>query len=253
MSDDQQIKITFNPQPKPVKKERVAKVKVRTRRCKWCSERFDLKPWHAVGYKVCEKENCRTLAIAEACEKAKKQHERERKNKSKAMVSDAKCKLNKMKQLPELKKELQPLINHIARLIDWGLPCMMHGDYFQGNPHGCHYHSTRSQDSIRFNLHNIHQGCYSCNKGKGGNINGYDEQLISVYGKQYWEYVKFGIVRTYQYCGLRKTDIEALKVAARKIIKELLADSKTYTTVERLALREKYNKRLGIYLKELEI
>lgn len=214
-------------------------------RCKHCSDKFTPLRFN---WKYCDKEECTDIGIKELREKDRKQ----RKKKARDHTKQLKSKLDNMKRLPELKKELQPLINHIARLIDWGTPCMMCGEHIKNFAHGCHYHTTRAHDQIRFNLHNIHHGDFGCNNAMGGNIQGYDQRLIEVYSKEYWEYVKFQLIHDYPYCGLRKEDIEPLKKEARKIIKELKTIGMSYTVQMRVKLRTKYNERLGVYLNNIK-
>ena len=178
---------------------------------------------------------------------ASKDVKRQKAMESKEHVARLSKKLDRMKKLPELKKELQPFINKIARLIDKGVPCMMCGIPIKGVANGCHYHGSRSNDPIRFDLNNIHIGDYGCNGPKGGNILGYDERLIEVYGRSYWEYVKFQLVRDHPYCGLRKPDIAEIMIKAKETIKELEKLNLAYPPAMRLKLRTEINKRLNIY------
>jgi len=60
-----------------------------------------------------------------------------------------------IKSLSDWKKELQPLINKIARLIDYGQPCIATGS-FNGKMNGGHRIAVGANETIRFNLHNIH-------------------------------------------------------------------------------------------------
>ena len=148
--------------------------------------------------------------------------------------------------LSDYKKKLQPLINKIARLIDKGHNCMMCGRQMK-RINGCHYHSVGSNDTLRFNLFNIWAGCHSCNSEKGGNINGYDFQLVEIYGKEFWESIKFDMVRENPLIKLSKEDIEIIIKKCRLIINALELENIKFTNEQRISLRKKFNKELGIY------
>lgn len=161
--------------------------------------------------------------------------------KEKAKMKDS------LETVSEAKQKLQPIINKISRLIDKDVPCMMCGSTTFRRKNGCHYHSVKANDTLRFNLHNIAIGCHKCNGEEGGNITGYDNRLIEVYGKDHWEYVKFDIVRLYPYLGLTKPDIHKTRLEALKIVKELEKSNFTYPPRMRLKMRTEINSRLNIY------
>jgi len=148
----------------------------------------------------------------------------------------------------EIAKTLQNPINHIARLIDKGHPCMMCGKPIKKD-FGCHYHSVGSNSTLRFNLLNVWSGCYSCNGMKGGNIPGYDIQIVGMYGKKKWEYIKFDLVRETDPLHLSKEEMKELAAKARTIVKELQKLNMIYPVQMRWKMREKLNERLGIYTK----
>ena len=112
----------------------------------------------------------------------------------------------------------------------------------------CHYHSVGSNGTLRFNLLNNWHGCHKCNSELGGNINGYDIQIVNTYGKQFWEFLKFDLVRKYQYIKLDKEELRELAKQAQGIIKRLEKLDKVYTIAERTELREKINEELNIYV-----
>lgn len=151
----------------------------------------------------------------------------------------------KLMTLTDWQKLLEKEINHIARLIDFGSGCISCGGHT--TPNGGHYHSVKSNGSIRFNLDNIHLQDYNCNGNKGANIPMYDLGLIERYGKQYWEYVKFDIVRLFPLLKMAKNDYHEKIKIARSIVKHLKLENKTYNTTERLELRKKFNAMIGIY------
>jgi len=160
-------------------------------------------------------------------------------NKEKKQINES------LKTKSEHEKELQPIINQIAREIDKDNLCLMCGKPPK-KKNGCHYHSVGSNASLRFNLFNIWLGCESCNKWKGGNINGYDVELIKYYGKEKWEYIKFDLVRLHPTIHLSIPELKALKIVCRNILKEV-KKLPPLTYEQRWKLREKLNKKIGIY------
>jgi hypothetical protein len=150
----------------------------------------------------------------------------------------------KLDGVKRLKKDLEKEINAIVRLIDKGSGCISCGGHT--TPQAGHYHTVQSNGSIRYNLHNLHLQDYNCNCSKSGNIHQYDLGLMNRYGKDYWEYVKFEIVKEYPLIKLTESQyINAIKIA-RTIKQELTCES-TYTAKDRMLLRNKINKQIGIY------
>lgn len=143
-------------------------------------------------------------------------------------------------------KRLEDAINPIARYIDYGQPCISCKNF--GKPQAGHYHTVNSDGTIRFNLHNIHIQDYHCNVERSANIIGYDEGLIRIYGRDYWEYVKFQLKNIYHLP--LKLSIPEIKEAieiSKEILKELKAAEVEYSPIQRLQLRDRLNKRIGIY------
>lgn len=148
--------------------------------------------------------------------------------------------------LSDYQKILQPLVNHIARLIDYGQPCISCGLY-TGKLNGGHYHSQGGNAMIRFHLHNIFLQNFVCNHHKSANINGFNKGLIETYGKEYHEYVEFTLIREYKSV---KSSIPELKEAiktARAIVNRMKPDPTIRTPKERIRLRTELNKEIGIY------
>lgn len=151
----------------------------------------------------------------------------------------------KLKTHSQWQCDLQPLVNHISRLIDNGQPCVSCGR--SGKPQGGHYHSMGANNSLRFNLHNIHIQDYYCNVMKGSNKSGYNLGLIKIYGKKYQEYVEYDIVRIYPKIKLSIPEIKECIAIAKGIVKELKKMNKIHTPTERLEWRAIYNSTLGIF------
>lgn len=143
-------------------------------------------------------------------------------------------------------KRLEDIINPICRLIDYNKPCIScEGN---GKPQAGHYHSKGSDSSLRFNLHNEHIQCYHCNVPLSSNTIGYNEGLIKVYGTDYWNYVKFQIKNIYhQPLKLSIPQIKEYIETAKEIKKELEVAKAEFSPIQRIRLRDMYNKRIGIY------
>lgn len=155
----------------------------------------------------------------------------------------------KHKTHSDYENELQPVINEICRIIDKDQLCICCGGGCSNinKANAGHRFSVNSNNSLRFSLHNVHISCTHCNKHKSGNPDGYDEGLISVYGKEYYEYVKFELKRLYPLVKLTPMELMEARVKAMKIRNELKKLDKVYTPEERIELRHRVNKEIGIY------
>mgnify|MGYP003539733037 FL=1 len=78
---------------------------------------------------------------------------------------------------------LQPVINEIARLIDFGQPCIATENY--GKENGGHYISVGANRTICINLHNIHIQSFESNHWKSGDTLKYQGGIRKVYGEDY--------------------------------------------------------------------
>ena len=207
-------------------------------RCKSCKDKFEPKEFLQ---KFCKGSiDCLTAEGLYKLDKHKKQRDKEWKIEK--MVLE-----EKLKTKSDYEKDLQVPINKIARLIDKGSNCMM-CNHVMKRTNGCHYHSRGANATIKFHLHNIWIGCHKCNGVLGGNIIGYDNRLIDVYGREKWEYVKFSLCQI-QPIHLDKDELKELTSQANKIVKQLVKLDLTYSIDNRWKLREKINKQLGIYIK----
>jgi len=148
--------------------------------------------------------------------------------------------------LSDYQKLLQPEVNHIARLIDYGQPCIS-CNKTTGKPQGGHYHSQGGNAMIRFNLHNIFLQNYRCNVKKSANITGFNKGLIEVYGKEYHEYVEFTLVRQYKSVKPSIPELQEAIKTAREIVREMIAHPCIRRPSRRIELRTELNKEIGIY------
>lgn len=145
-------------------------------------------------------------------------------------------------------KLLQTEINKIARLIDYNQLCIS----CQKVPkkiNGCHFLSVGGHKSLRYNLFNIYAGCEKCNSELGGNVHGFDNGLILVFGKEFWEYLKFQFLQDFPLLQIRETEVKEKLKIARQIVKELESDLIKRNSDERLKMRKICNERLAIYKK----
>ena len=211
-------------------------------RCLNCKQKFEPKRFLQ---KHCESADCEKSAqqylddkISKAL-KTVKQKKKQDWNKEKIEIE------NKLKTLTDWQKQLEKPINKISCLIDKGSGCISCNG--KTTPQGGHYHSVKSNGSIRFNLDNIHLQDYNCNCRKGANIHNYDLGLIDRYGKEYWEYVKFEIVSKFPLLKLHKYEYQEKIDTANRIVKWLQLQDKEYNSKQRLELRKRFNQEIGIY------
>ena len=206
-------------------------------RCKNCKDKFKAK--HFLQKYCLEKDECIKAFLESMREKNKK-------DEAKVWNEQKKELKLSLKKHSEWISDLEDEINPICRLIDFECSCIScEGN---GKPQAGHYHTVASDGTIRFNLHNIHLQDYHCNVEKSANIIGYDEGLIRVYGRDYWEYVKFGLKNIYHQP--LKLSIPEIKLFIEKAraIKKRLEKNKIYRTPdERIKLRDQINEEIGIY------
>lgn len=183
-----------------------------------------------------------------ALEYAKQLRERKENKEGKERRKRIKVMKEKIMTLSDYQKMLQPLVNHIARLIDHGQPCISCGKT-TGKPQGGHYHSTNDQPSVRFNLHVIHLQDFKCNVWDSANITGYNKGLIEVYGNEYKEYVECGVVKEYPTINLSIPELKDAIKTAREIVKSMKEENKVRTPKERIRMRRVLNRLIGIYPK----
>lgn len=174
----------------------------------------------------------RTMKAARArIDKEKKRIEREKRKEKKEKKIDL-MSVDKYRSTV-----VQPIINEIARLIDYGQPCIATNTY--GKMSGGHYHSVGSNRTISLNLHNIHMQCFHSNNWKGGDNIKYRAGLIRVYGQEYADFVE-GLIST-PTKHLSKADLYEIKKVASKIRNELRQHKLYYSTEMRISLRTKFN------------
>lgn len=140
-------------------------------------------------------------------------------------------------------KKLQSRINEIARLIDIGLSCLARG-YHADQMHGGHIFSRGSNQTIRFNLHNIHRQSAQSNhfQNEDGLLR---EGLINEYGEKYYKFI--GELRQTPAIKYTNEELHIFYKKADSIAKELKKQGNTFNLKERLEMRNRINYELGIY------
>lgn len=208
------------------------KPKFKPKRCAECKNEFTpIKPLQKYCGPVCFWEaGKKKLALKE------KKENQEWKEKEK----------EKLMSLTDWKDKLQIEINKIVHLIDKGQPCIA-SQATKCQFHAGHYVSRGSNDTIRFNLHNIHKQAAQSNAGhmKSGDTINYQDGLKRVYGLEYFEMVES--LRKIPPIKLTIEDLKDKIVIARLIIKDLKSWANTYDAKERIEMRVELNFRLGIY------
>lgn len=165
-------------------------------------------------------------------EQIKKQNEERQKTKIELMSAD--------KYRAEY---LQPIINEIARIIDFGQSCIATGDF--GKMNGGHYVSVGANRTTALNLHNIHIQSFASNHHKSGDPIKYRLGLIERYGNDYFDYIEY--LQQHKPLHLTKGDMIELALKASSIRLELKRNEEQKTPFERIELRNQINLRLGIY------
>lgn len=170
--------------------------------------------------------------------------------KAKKMVEgEEKKRFNKLKSKTETPDKyrsriLQPNINKIVRLIDYGQKCIAHNKIPKKKNAG-HFHSVGSNRTLSLNLHNIFLQSEYSNKYKGGDDKNYIRGLIREFSVEYYEYIDQ--LRQHPVIKLSVNEMKQINKIALGIIKELDTDLKVLTSAERILKRNKYNEKLNIY------
>lgn len=140
-------------------------------------------------------------------------------------------------------KFVQPIINEIARLIDYDQPCIATG--LKGKMSGGHYWSVGSNRTVCLNLHNIHVQSFHSNSVLSGDMVRYRAGIIQTYGITYMYLIES--LKTLKPIKISKPEMIEIKNKALTIRNELKKDLKILTPEERIKLREFVNNKLGIY------
>ena len=168
-------------------------------------------------------------------------------NKKKIESDLKKIEKERKADIVDWKPKLQVKINFIVRLIDIGLPCLAR-NYHPGQIHAGHIYARGGNQTIKYNLHNIHRQSAQSN-GKQNDDGLLREGLVNEYGQNYMDFIS----------GLRQTpkleymnhEYREFTKHASSIANELKRQGRTFpTTEERIYMRNEINNQLGIYEQE---
>lgn len=144
-----------------------------------------------------------------------------------------------------LDQQLQDLINTIARIIDYGQPCIATGvGLSKGEVTAGHFFSVGSNATIRYHLHNIHAQAFISNGYNGGDPEGFKMGIVRNYGTDYLRYLNS--LKGTPPIKLSGDDILDKIATAKQIIRQIPM-KKIYTPQSRILLRDTLNLRIGIY------
>jgi hypothetical protein len=206
-------------------------------KCKACGEVFEPQ---RLGQKVCSMQ----CAIQISKELENKKELQEKKKEVKEWKVKKKKLIEENKSLSDYQKELQKEINTIVRLLDRGHNCISSDMPLNKGINAGHLFSVGSNPTLRYNLHNIWNQSVHDNLYKSGNFEGYQKGLIRLFGHSYFEYVES--LKSLPPLRLTKQEIIEKKAICKEIIKEL-REMNFLDNSERLEMRYKLNKRIGIY------
>ena len=207
-------------------------------KCKICGTKFEPKYFLQ---KICDDIDCK---VKWSMQVVKKQKEKQVKEKKQAWTKEKLEIKKKLMSLSDWKNQLQTEINAIIREIDKGHGCIATGSH-QGQMHAGHYFSVGSNPTLRFHLENIWIQSMHSNSWKGGDAIRYQGGIVSLYGKDYLEYLNS--LQSIKPLQLDKNDIEEKIPIARGILKWLKLQNRKFTKEERLSLRKEFNQKIGIY------
>lgn len=142
-------------------------------------------------------------------------------------------------------KKLQTEINAIVRVIDKGLTCLARNQ--RGQMHAGHVYARGGNQTIKFNLHNIHRQSAQSNHHQ--NDDGLlREGVVGEYGQDYMDFISE--LRQTPRLEFNNVGYRNLTTKARVILKELKLKDKVYSKSERIVMRNRINLELAIYSNE---
>lgn len=147
-------------------------------------------------------------------------------------------------------KYVQPIFNEVARLIDYGCPCIATNN-FEGKMAGGHYTSVGSNRTIALNLHNIHIQSFHSNSWNGGDDKRYQKGIANTYGENYLSFLDS--LSRHRPIKLSKDDFKVIKTVISTIRNDLKKNLIYRDPQARIQLRNKINKEIGIYDEEFSI
>lgn len=202
-------------------------------RCKNCKQTFEQ---YQFNNKFCKILDCQTAKALYLLDKKKKADKKKWNIEKRQMSISAYSNRHK--------KKLQDNVNKLARQIDnkFKYDCICCHLKLDKRTAGAHYHSVGNNETIRFNLHNIHAATYSCNNFKDTHHKDYAEGLQKRYGTAYYNYVEYTL-KQHPLIKLTEQEIYDKKTLTSKLIRTF--DTFNFSTPEQA--REQLNKIIAIY------
>ena len=145
-------------------------------------------------------------------------------------------------KLTNWSSKLQDEVNKIVRLIDKDLPCLARKT--GGQMHAGHVFARGGNQTIRYNLHNIHRQCARSNhfQNDDGLLR---EGIVEEYGSDYMAFISE--LRKTPALNLSNSEYKELYYKAKKIVLRLKKADLNYSLDNRIIIRNKINKELGVY------
>lgn len=212
--------------------------KALTKKCKICKCKFE--PKNVTTEVVCSQYECKVAYAMQVVDKNRLDKEKERRRKN------AEEKKKMRDNITNWKNELQDEVNLIVRLLDKDLACLAKGIY-ANQFHAGHIFSRGSNQTIRYNLHNIHRQSAQSNhfQNEDGLLR---EGLVNEYGQDYMEFIS--ALRRTPKLEYSNQEFHELTLKARKISSKLTKLDDVYSLNKRIELRNQINLELGIYQEE---
>lgn len=162
----------------------------------------------------------------------------------KEIVKKSKTEIREQKdKIKNWSAELQKKVNIIVRLIDKGLPCLA-TQRMAKQTHAGHIFARGGNQTIRFNLHNIHRQSAQSNhfQNDDGLLR---EGVVREYGQEYMNFISE--LRRTPALNYSNEQYHEIYKKASKIALRLQKSDLSYDLSNRLQLRDQINVELGIY------
>ena len=206
-------------------------------RCKNCKKNTQT-PFCSVN---CLQEFSDTEKGKEYIERISLKVKREREKKERVIRKELGIELYPNKNRSNLQKE----INRLSKMIDAKCgykTCICCHRNFGKQTDAAHYHSVGSNQTLRFNLHNIHSANSYCNNYSNTHLSGYLVGLEARYGLEYRNMI-LSLPQVYKSLKLSAKDIHDKLLLVRSLIKNF----DDYQFKDGIEGRKLFNQLIGIY------
>jgi hypothetical protein len=209
------------------------------KKCKVCGDKFI--PQFSSLDPVCTKYDCRVEFALKTAEKSKLAKQKDFAKRAKLEKRELR---ENLKTLSDWKEDFQKEINALVRAIDEGWGCIA-TNTLQGKRNAGHYVSVGANNTIRFHLENIWVQSEHSNTFKSGDTIRYQDGIRRLFGQEYLDYMDS--LRSIPPIKLTIDDIKEKIPIVRSLIKWCKLQDRTFTLSERVELRRRFNKEIGIY------